>query len=124
MGSETEGGVLDIDFGYKTDVDLCRISLVEKNTSDHCKKTVWSYPANYLLEYDRLYEHHTYGRNGDPPHLQLVVEKEAKQAAYRLHCSNNLKKSDWGHSAIFKMAMEDFPVLLAPSDSMLPFGGI
>jgi hypothetical protein len=30
-----------------------------------------------------------------------------------------LKKSDWGHSAIFKMAMEDFPVLMAPSDSML-----
>jgi hypothetical protein len=30
------------------------------------------------------------------------------------------KKSHWGHSAIFKMAMEDFPVLLAPSDSMLP----
>jgi hypothetical protein len=30
MGSETEGGVLDIDFGNK--------SLVEKNISDHCKK--------------------------------------------------------------------------------------
>jgi hypothetical protein len=38
MGTETEGGVLDIHFGNKTDVDLCRISLVEKNTSDHCKK--------------------------------------------------------------------------------------
>jgi hypothetical protein len=36
-----------------------------------------------------------------------------------LHCSGHLKKSDWGHSAIFKMATEDFPVLLAPSDSML-----
>jgi hypothetical protein len=30
---------------------------------------------------------------GLPP-LQLVVEKEARQAAYRLHCSNYLKKSD------------------------------
>jgi hypothetical protein len=30
------------------------------------------------------------------------------------------KKLDWGHSAILKMAMEDFSVLLAPSDSMLP----
>jgi hypothetical protein len=38
MGTETEGGVLDIHFGNKTDVDLCRISLVGKNTSDHCKK--------------------------------------------------------------------------------------
>jgi hypothetical protein len=39
MGSETEGGVLNIiHFGNKTDVDLCRISLVDKNTSDHCKK--------------------------------------------------------------------------------------
>jgi hypothetical protein len=52
---------------------------------------------------------------------QLVVEKETWQAAYRLHCcSNNFKKSDWGHSAIFSMATEDFPVLLAFSDSMLP----
>jgi hypothetical protein len=34
MGSETEGGVLDIHFGNKTDDDLPRISLVEKNTSD------------------------------------------------------------------------------------------
>jgi hypothetical protein len=49
-----------------------------------------------------------------------VVEKEARQAAYRLHCSNHFKKADWGHSAIFKMALEDFSVLLAPSDSMLP----
>jgi hypothetical protein len=37
-----------------------------------------------------------------------------------LHCSNHFKKSDWGHSDIFKMTTEDFPVLLAPSDSMLP----
>jgi hypothetical protein len=68
MGSETEGGVLDnIHFGNKTNVDLCRISLVQMNTSDHCKKTFWSYPADYLLWYDnRLYEHHTYGSNGDP----------------------------------------------------------
>jgi hypothetical protein len=49
-----------------------------------------------------------------------VVEKEARQTAYRLHCSNHLKKSDRGHSAIFKMATEDFPVLLASSDSVLP----
>jgi hypothetical protein len=53
---------------------------------------------------------------GLPP-LQLVVEKEARQVAYRLHCS---KKSNWGHSAIFKIAAEDFQVLLAPSDSLLP----
>jgi hypothetical protein len=47
--------VLDIHFCNKTDVDICRISLVEKNTSDDCKKTVWSYPADYLIGYDRLY---------------------------------------------------------------------
>jgi hypothetical protein len=56
---------------------------------------------------------------GLPP-PQPVVEKKARQAAYRLHCSNHFKKADWGHSAIFKMALGDFPVLLAPSDSMLP----
>jgi hypothetical protein len=56
---------------------------------------------------------------GLPP-LQLVVEKEARQAAYRLHCFNHFKKSDWGLSAIFKMPTDDFPVLLALSDSMLP----
>jgi hypothetical protein len=46
------------------------------------------------------------------PLLQLVLEKEARQDAYRLHCS--------GHSTIFKMTTGDFPVLLAPSDSLLP----
>jgi hypothetical protein len=51
-----------IHIGNKTDVDICHISLVEKNTSDHCKETVWSYLADY-----RLYEHHTYGSNGDLP---------------------------------------------------------
>jgi hypothetical protein len=56
---------------------------------------------------------------GLPP-LQLVIEKESRQAAYILYCSGHFKKSDWGHSAIFKMATEDFLVLLAPSDSMLP----
>jgi hypothetical protein len=44
------------------------------------------------------------------PALQLLVEKKGRQATYRLHCSNHFKKSDWGHSAIFKMATEDFPV--------------
>jgi hypothetical protein len=38
MKFEFEGGVLDIHFGNKTDVHICRICLVEKNTSDHCKK--------------------------------------------------------------------------------------
>jgi hypothetical protein len=52
--------------------------------------------------------------------LQLLVEKEARQAAYRLYCFNHFKKSDWRHSYIFKMATEDFPVLMAPSDSILP----
>jgi hypothetical protein len=37
---------------------------------------------------------------GLPP-LQLVVKKEARQAAYRLHCTNHFKKSDWGHSIFF-----------------------
>jgi hypothetical protein len=54
MGSETEGGVLDIHFGNKTDVDICHISFVEQNTSDHCEETVSSYPVDYLLGYDRL----------------------------------------------------------------------
>jgi hypothetical protein len=40
---------------------------------------------------------------GLPP-LQLVVEKEVRQTAYTLHCSNYFKKSDWGHTAIFKIA--------------------
>jgi hypothetical protein len=51
------------------------------------------------------------------PPLQLVVEKEARQTAYRLHCSNHFIISDWGHTAIFKIATED---VLAPSDNILP----
>jgi hypothetical protein len=69
MGSKTEGGVLNIHihFGNKTDVDMCRISLVKNIKPVHSKEIVWSHPADYLLGYDRLYEHHTFGSNGDPP---------------------------------------------------------
>jgi hypothetical protein len=66
------------------------------------EKLVWSYLADYLLGYDKLYEHHTYDSNEYPPGATT------RQTAYRLHCS------------IFKMATEDFPVLLAPSESILP----
>jgi hypothetical protein len=40
MGSEIKGGVLNIQYTsiIKTDFDICHNSLVEKNTSDHCKK--------------------------------------------------------------------------------------
>jgi hypothetical protein len=31
-----------------------------------------------------------------------VIEKEARQSAYGLHCSGHFKKSDSGNSAIFK----------------------
>jgi hypothetical protein len=86
MGSEIEGGILDIHFGNKTDVDLCRIILVEKNTSNPS----WVY------------------------HLCNLWLKKWPD------CSNHFKKSDWIHFTISKVATEDFPVLLAPSDSMLP----
>jgi hypothetical protein len=36
MGSETDGGVLDIHLGNKIDVDICRIGLGEENTYGHC----------------------------------------------------------------------------------------
>jgi hypothetical protein len=102
MGSETKGGVLDINFG---NVDICLLNLVEKNTSDHCKKTVYSYPADYFLGYD----------NGDLlglPSLQLVVEKEVRQAAYRLYCSNHFKKSDWGIFSRWQWKISQFYWLL------------
>jgi hypothetical protein len=118
--TETEGGVLDTHFGNKTDVDLYRISLVEKNTSDHSKRNSLVISSELMLGYDMLYENHTMETLLGLPHLQLVVEKEANQAECRLHCSGHFKKSDWGHSAIVKMATEDFPVLLVFSDSMLP----
>jgi hypothetical protein len=73
MEFETEGGVLDIHFGNKTDVDIWwkRTHLVT------VKKTVWSYLAAYLLGYNRLYEHHAYGCNGHP--LQLWLKKRPDQ---------------------------------------------
>jgi hypothetical protein len=60
MESKIEGSVLDIHFGNKTDVDICRTNLVEKNKSDHCEKAVCPYPTHYLLGCVRLYNHHTY----------------------------------------------------------------
>jgi hypothetical protein len=42
---------------------------------------------------------------GLPP-LQHVVEKEGRQVAYRLHCSNHIKKSDWRNSANFKKQLK------------------
>jgi hypothetical protein len=90
MGSEIEGGVFDIHFGNKNDVDLFRIILVETNTSNPS----WVYHF-----------------------CNLWLKK-------RPDCSNHVKKSDWRNFTIFKMVTEYFPVLLAPSDSMLPLEGI
>jgi hypothetical protein len=42
-------------------------------------------------------------------HLQLVVEKEARQAAYRLHCSNHLKKIRLGTFCYFQDGNIRFP---------------
>jgi hypothetical protein len=68
MGPKTEGGVLDIHFGNKIDVDLCRNIVWWKSSNlTTVKKNSLVNPAGYLLEYDRLYEHHTYRSNGDPP---------------------------------------------------------
>jgi hypothetical protein len=104
---------LNIHFGFKTDVDKCCISLMEKNTSDHCKKTFGHIQRITCLGMTGCMSTTTTAAMktllGLPP-LQPVVEILLKQ----------FKKSDWVYSAIFKMATEDFPVLLAPSDSMLP----
>jgi hypothetical protein len=48
---------------------------------------------------------------GLPP-LQLVVKKEVRQTAYRFHCSNHFKKSDWRHSSIFKWQQKLHRLLL------------
>jgi hypothetical protein len=61
---------------------------VEKNTSDHCKKKVCSYPVDYLLWYDRLYKPQTYayGSNGDP--LGLTVSLEYLEYLWRYLIGN------------------------------------
>jgi hypothetical protein len=56
---------------------------------------------------------------GLPP-LQFVAEKRPGKLHTDCTALTIFKKSSWGHSAIFKMATEDFPVLLVPSDSILP----
>jgi hypothetical protein len=85
MGTETEGGVLDIHFDNKTDVDLYPISLVEVNTSDHCKKKQFGHIQRItcLGMTGCMSTTPTAAMKtllGLPP-LQLVVEKEARQAA-------------------------------------------
>jgi hypothetical protein len=93
MGSETKSGVLHIHFGDKTDNDICRISLVEKNTAEHCKKQFghiqWitclgmtGYMSTSKTAMETLL---------GLAHLQLVVRKETRQATYSLHCSCYLK---------------------------------
>jgi hypothetical protein len=76
MESETEGGVLDIHFVNKTDVDLCRISLVERAHLTTVKMTgcmsTTPTAAMGLL-------------------LQLVVEKEARQVATDCTAPTSLK---------------------------------
>jgi hypothetical protein len=49
-------------------------------------RTVWSYQADYLLEYDRLYEHHTYGSNAPSwvSPLHLMVEKESQASCIQI----------------------------------------
>jgi hypothetical protein len=108
----------NIHFGNKTDVDIL---VWWKRTHLTTEKTVWSYPSDYLLGLPLAAMETLLVLPVLPP-LQLVVEKEAKQAAYILHCSNcsnTAYKSDWIHSAIFKMATEDFLVLLTITDRPL-----
>jgi hypothetical protein len=57
MGSKTEGSeLLDIHFGNKTNVDICRTYLVENDITDHFKKAFCTYPTHYMLGYVRLLE--------------------------------------------------------------------
>jgi hypothetical protein len=73
---KTWGGVLDIHFDNKTNVDICHISLVERRNLTTVKK-----------QFGHIQRTTCFGLTP----LQLVVEKEARQTAYRLHWSNLLK---------------------------------
>jgi hypothetical protein len=54
------------------------------------------------------------------PPLNIFIEKEARQAAYRLKCIGRLNEAKVGHSVILNRITEENPLLLAPSDKIEP----
>jgi ribonuclease HI len=54
------------------------------------------------------------------PPLSIFIEKESRQAAYRLKCIGKINRTSIGHSVILSRMTEENPVLLAPCDKIEP----
>jgi hypothetical protein len=96
MGSETEGGVLDmvirpmLTYAALVWWKRTHLTTVKKQFGHIQHITFLGMTCCMSTTPTAAMETHL----GLPP-LQRVVEKEARQAAYRLHCFNHFLKSHW-----------------------------
>jgi hypothetical protein len=52
--------------------------------------------------------------------LGIYIEREARQATYRLNCSGEFTRERFGHSEVFEKMTNEWPSLLAPGDKIVP----
>jgi hypothetical protein len=50
----------------------------------------------------------------------IYNEGEARQATYRLNCSEEFTRARFGHSEVFEKMTDKWPSLLAPRDKIVP----
>jgi hypothetical protein len=54
------------------------------------------------------------------PPRGIYIEGEARQATYRLNCSEKFTRARFGHSEVFEKMANEWPSLLAPGDKIDP----
>jgi hypothetical protein len=54
------------------------------------------------------------------PPLRIYIEGEARQAIYRLNCSEEFTRARFGHLEVFKKINDEWPSLLAPGYKIVP----
>jgi hypothetical protein len=50
----------------------------------------------------------------------IYIERDARQATYRLNCSGECTRARFGHLEVFERISDEWPSLLAPGDKFIP----
>jgi hypothetical protein len=54
------------------------------------------------------------------PPLGIYIEGEARQATYRLNCSEEFTRARFGHLEVFEKMTNEWPSPLVPRDKIIP----
>jgi hypothetical protein len=116
MRTETKGCLLDVYFGGETHFDLRCLTVVERSVSNKCQSKN-STPATPCL-YKLNREHAFYSNSSSGGHILMLpivgiyIEKEARQATYKLICSGEFTRARFGHSEVFEKITKEWPTFI------------